>query len=105
MAHWGISYAAGPNYNLPWHLYDPAGKAASARRRLRRDAGGPGPAPSGASPVEQALIRALPARYPQREPIEDQSAWDAAYTDAMRTVFDGLPRRPRGRAASSSKRS
>src|ERR1043165_9238253 len=20
MAHWGISYAAGPNYNLPWHL-------------------------------------------------------------------------------------
>ena len=27
MAHWGISYAAGPNYNLPWHLYDPAGKA------------------------------------------------------------------------------
>ena len=27
MAHWGIAYAAGPNYNLPWHLYDPAGKA------------------------------------------------------------------------------
>src|SRR5262245_41318315 len=21
MAQWGISYAAGPNYNLPWHLY------------------------------------------------------------------------------------
>ena len=29
MAYWGISYAAGPNYNLPWHLYDPAGKAAA----------------------------------------------------------------------------
>ena len=27
LAHWGIAYAAGPNYNLPWHLYDPAGKA------------------------------------------------------------------------------
>ena len=27
MAQWGIAYAAGPNYNLPWHLYDPAGKA------------------------------------------------------------------------------
>ena len=25
MAQWGIAYAAGPNYNLPWHLYDPAG--------------------------------------------------------------------------------
>jgi hypothetical protein len=29
-------------------------------------------------------IRALPARYPQRETIEDQSPWDAAYADAMR---------------------
>ena len=29
MAYWGISYAAGPNYNLPWYLYDPAGKAAA----------------------------------------------------------------------------
>lgn len=23
MAYWGISYAAGPNYNLPWYRYDP----------------------------------------------------------------------------------
>ena len=27
MAHWGVAYAAGPNYNLPWHLLDPAGRA------------------------------------------------------------------------------
>ena len=86
MAYWGISYAAGPNYNLPWYLYDPAGKAAAlaaaydamqgALVRTER-----------ASPVEQALIRALPARYPQREAIEDQAPWDAAYADAMRSVF------------------
>src|SRR5690242_17615420 len=86
MAYWGISYAAGPNYNLPWYLYDPAGKAAAlataydalqgALARIER-----------ASPVEQALIRALPARYPQREAIEDQAPWDAAYADAMRAVF------------------
>ena len=25
MAYWGISYALGPNYNMPWILYDPAG--------------------------------------------------------------------------------
>jgi len=30
MAHWGISYAAGPNYNLPWDLYDPQGKMGSS---------------------------------------------------------------------------
>src|SRR4029453_3690468 len=40
-----------------------------------------------ASAVEQALIRPLSARYPQREPIEDQEPWDAAYADAMRHVF------------------
>ncbi len=27
MAHWGVGYAAGPNYNLPWVRYDPAGRA------------------------------------------------------------------------------
>jgi hypothetical protein len=27
MAHWGIAYAAGPNYNPPWYLLDPAGRA------------------------------------------------------------------------------
>src|SRR5215831_16913880 len=26
MAHWGVSYASGPNYNLPWHRYDPHGR-------------------------------------------------------------------------------
>jgi tetratricopeptide (TPR) repeat protein len=86
MAYWGISYAAGPNYNLPWHLYDPAGKAAAlavaydAMQSALARAGG-------ASAVEQALIRALPARYPQRETIENQAPWDAAFADAMRRVF------------------
>ena len=32
MAHWGVSYAAGPNYNLPWH---PTIRRAR-RRRLPR---------------------------------------------------------------------
>ena len=27
MAHWGISYALGPNYNMPWQLYDAKGLA------------------------------------------------------------------------------
>ena len=26
MAHWGVSYASGPNYNLPWVRYDPHGR-------------------------------------------------------------------------------
>src|SRR4029077_2622645 len=86
MAQWGIAYAAGPNYNLPWHLYDPQGKAqalAAASDAMQA----PLSLADRATPVEQALIRALPARYPQRTPIEDQSEGDKDYTREMRKVF------------------
>jgi len=86
MAHWGISYAAGPNYNMPWHLYDPQGKAkalAAAYDALQKATAWAG----GATPIEQALIGTLVARYPQRQPIDDQSGWDKAYTKAMRAAF------------------
>ena len=86
MAHWGISYAAGPNYNLPWNRYDPAGKAAALAVAYDSMQGALAHV-TGASPVEQALIRALPARYPQREPLDNQAPWDAAFADAMRQVF------------------
>jgi tetratricopeptide (TPR) repeat protein len=90
MAHWGVSYAAGPNYNLPWHRYDPHGRqmALSASYDAMQEAlvhvGK-------ASPVEQAIIQALRARYPQREAIEDMAAWDKAYTKEMRKVFEAWP--------------
>ncbi|TPQ29957.1 hypothetical protein C2U70_27725, partial [Bradyrhizobium guangdongense] len=44
-----------------------------------------------ASPVERAMIRALPARYPQREAIEDMAPWDRAYTKEMRKIFKTFP--------------
>ena len=90
MAHWGIAYAAGPNYNLPWHRYDPAGKARAlaasydAMQKALANA-------SRATPVEQALINALPARYPQRDAIKDQRSWDKAFTTEMRKVFSKYP--------------
>jgi hypothetical protein len=37
-----------------------------------------------ASPVEQAMIKALPARYPQREAIDDMAPRDKAYTKEPR---------------------
>jgi tetratricopeptide (TPR) repeat protein len=86
MAQWGISYAAGPNYNLPWHLYDPAGKAAAlgaaydAMKKAQALV-------EGTTPVEQSLIEALSIRYPQRDPIEDQTGWDKAFTREMRKLY------------------
>lgn len=90
MAEWGLAYAAGPNYNMPWHLMDPAGldqaletsyDATQRALKLKQDA----------TPVEQALIAALAARYPQREPLEDLMPWNHAFSDAMRTVYQQFP--------------
>ncbi|WP_170338388.1 tetratricopeptide repeat protein [Ruegeria arenilitoris] len=90
MAHWGVAYAAGPNYNLPWDLLDDRGKAKAlncaydatqcAQALLDR-----------CTPVERELIRALPARYPQRDPAPDMHRWDDDFADAMRAAFAAQP--------------
>ena len=86
MAHWGIAYASGPNYNFPWRLMDPQTKAGFLAAAY--DATEAAMALVGkVTPVERAMIEALPARYPRREPIEDQSVWDDAFADAMREVW------------------
>lgn len=90
MAEWGIGYAAGPNYNLPWHRYDEVGKAkalAEAYDAAQRALG----LIDQTSPVEKRLIQALQMRYPQRQTLEDQSPWDQAFADAMRDVFAAFP--------------
>ncbi|WKA28935.1 tetratricopeptide repeat protein [Bradyrhizobium roseum] len=90
MAHWGVSYASGPNYNLPWVRYDPLGRQRALSASF--DAMQAALAHAGkASPVEQAMIKALGARYPQRGAIEDMSPWDKAYTQEMRRVFAAFP--------------
>ena len=90
MAHWGVGYAAGPNYNFPWELMDPAGKAAALARA--HDASRAALAlAGGVTAPERALIEALPARYPQRDPIDDQRPWNDAFADAMRLAHRAHP--------------
>jgi len=90
MAHWGVSYASGPNYNLPWELLDPNGRtnalAASYDAMQKALA-----CAAGTTPMERALIGALPVRYPQRDPIEDMSGWNKAFTKTMRGLFGQYP--------------
>ena len=90
MAHWGIAYAAGPNYNFPWELMDPGGKAAALGRSYDATKAALAAAAHASAP-ERALIEALPARYPQREPIEDMGPWNDAFADAMRAVHRAFP--------------
>lgn len=92
MAHWGMGYALGPNYNLPWQKMDAAGQenflsgAYDATQKALACI-------SRASPVEAALIRALAQRYPQRTPTDlaVMQGWDHAFADAMRAAFAQFP--------------
>lgn len=92
IAHWGIAYAAGPNYNMPWAIFDARTRAealarahAASREALRRI--------GTAGPVETALIDALAARYPQAEPapIATMDGWDRDFADAMRAALARHP--------------
>ena len=90
MAHWGVAYAAGPNYNFPWELQDPAGKAAALARAYDSARAALALVDRISAP-ERALIEALPARYPQRDPIDDQRPWNDAFADAMRLAHQAHP--------------
>ncbi|MFF9803621.1 hypothetical protein ACF1G5_00560 [Streptomyces coeruleorubidus] len=93
MAYWGIAYALGPNYNKPWEFFDGEELARTVERthaaveRAHEKA-------VRATPVEQALIGALRARYPQSEAVEDCSVWNEPYADAMRAVYELAPDDP-----------
>ena len=90
MAHWGVAYAAGPNYNYPWELQDPAGKAAALARCYDATRSALALVDTVTAP-ERALIEALPGRFPQRDPIEDQAPWNEAFTDGMRRAHRAHP--------------
>lgn len=90
MAHWGIAYAIGPNYNHAWDTYDSdekiemIEKAASALQTAKSLI-------DHVAPVEAALIRALLKRYPEDPETEDFSKWHDAFADAMRVVHKDYP--------------
>jgi tetratricopeptide (TPR) repeat protein len=92
MADWGVAYALGPNYNKPWEFFDEQDLARTVERthaaveRAHEKA-------AGATPVEQALVGALRARYPQQRALDAEtcSVWNTAYADSMRDVHQLAP--------------
>jgi tetratricopeptide (TPR) repeat protein len=90
LAHWGLAYAVGPNYNKPWFFFPPEEKvetldrahaALDAAKALR----------DSLAPVENALIDALADRYPDDPTIEEFEPWNDAFADAMRKVHAAFP--------------
>jgi tetratricopeptide (TPR) repeat protein len=90
LAHWGVAYAAGPNYNKDWDAFDDVDLRASLRTAY--DASVRAAELAGdAAPVERALIEALRHRFPAPEPAPDLTAWTVAYADAMQRVHEEHP--------------
>lgn len=82
MVHWAIALCYGSNINDPMEA-SAVGPAWLELQEAERAA-------AGASPVEQALIHALAARY-QEHPPADRTPLDVAYADAMRSVWKRYP--------------
>ncbi|NUS79817.1 MAG: hypothetical protein HOV70_26935 [Streptomyces sp.] len=91
MAHWGIAYALGPNYNKPWEFFDGDDLARTVERTHAAVERAHEKAATGATPVERALIEALRARYPQAHPVADCAVWNEPYADRMRAVHELAP--------------
>lgn len=87
MAYWGIAYSAGPNYNKAWRLFDP-GDFERTTWLVNEVLGKAERLVPTVSPVEQALIRALRARYSTGNFVTppDRHALNLAYAEAMREV-------------------
>ena len=76
MAHWGIAYAIGPNYNKPWEAFEDDEKPdaiAVARRSIEAASS----LAAQVTPIERALIKAIAQRYPQADTGTDDfaSSW------------------------------
>lgn len=92
MAHWGVAFASGPNYNKAWQLFDHADLVASvhktydASRRAMELIGN-------ASPFERSLIEATQHRYEREHNVDwDQyNARNTAYADTMRPFYESFP--------------
>ena len=85
MAFWGYAYVLGPNYNGGMES-DNFERAYQAMKKAQSLSGN-------CTPVENALIEALAARYSANPPA-DRSALDIAYAAAMKKVYDQFSSNP-----------
>jgi tetratricopeptide (TPR) repeat protein len=86
MAWWGKAYALGPHINNPVMSEEQSRLAVEAVQEARRHI-------TQASPVEQALIRAISTRY--ELPVqEDRKHLDEAFAAAMEQVWEQFPKDP-----------
>jgi len=86
MCFWGLALTVGPNYNLPMMAEPRARIAWQALQQAKTNA-------PRTTPVEQALIAALGARYPDAKPLDPSNEGPvlSAYAKAMQGVAQAFP--------------
>lgn len=87
IAHWGVAFASGPNYNKVWQAFDQHDLQSSLQKcydysRKAKELS------DHATPAEKALIEALQHRFPARDEVPaDFGPSVKAYAQAMRLVY------------------
>lgn len=92
MAHWGVAYGVGCNYNKKWQVFSPK-MVANAMHQARSAIRAGFQHLDKVTAVEVALIQAVEKRF-QREgehPEELLESWNDEYARAMRTVYQAYP--------------
>lgn len=90
MAHWGIGYAIGPDYNFHWpdHPFELKQKSVSV---MAKNLAAAEALLDKVTPIERALINALRARQIPTAEVEDFGPFNDAYANAMRLVLRDNP--------------
>lgn len=88
MAHWGVAYAMGPNYNIPLEahsdeeLKEVFAKIDEAIIEAKKSL-------ENVTEVEKALVEALEFRYPKdKRNAKEFNIWNAEYASAMENVYE-----------------
>ncbi|MDG2355061.1 MAG: tetratricopeptide repeat protein [Paracoccaceae bacterium] len=92
MFHWGIAYAAGPFYNMPWVDFSEAETiecTAFCRTHINKAL----TLSKESEPLEFALVQALTQRVQKPKIVskEEFDRWDDDYADAMRLINQDFP--------------
>ncbi|KAK1139700.1 hypothetical protein N8T08_000507, partial [Aspergillus melleus] len=87
MAYWGLAYAAGPNYNKSWPMFDQKDLRTSVEICYDASRKADELANAETTPVERALIKAVQSRFPDRHPASDFAIVDKSYACAMEEVY------------------
>ena len=92
MLHWGIAYAAGPFYNMPWVDFSEA-EAVECTLFCRTHIDRALALSANISGLEVALIEALDKRIQKPHIVSPREfeSWDTAYANAMRRVNIRFP--------------